>query len=479
MKLTIYKNKLRNIVLSVAILFASASVYSQSATDYFMESSYLRTSKNPALRPNQGYVVVPFLPNLYVGAQTNTLNLEHLTYSLDGERVTFMHKDVSAGQFLNDIKDDNYLNTDVSYRLLGAGFYAGEGFWSINLDVKAHVDANLPKQLFALAKTGFSQNEQTIYDLENINATGKAYVELGVGYSRPFLNNALMIGVRPKLLFGAADFDLDAKSMTIEAGPDRWRTKSNILLKASMPNIKVKTKIEDDGTEKFDGFEDFESDGLGGLGYGLGIDLGGVYDLGKAIPVLSGLKVSASVTDIGFIRWGKKNTAFLESPETEVVINPNDYTIHQDGSTSLNDVFEDVLDDINMAANLKEVESDGQTIALRSTVNIGAEYSFLNNKISAGALYSNRFGTYFNTSEFTVSGNFRPTSWFATSVSYSFMHSNFDTFGLALHLAPKRGVSFFLASDYAIPHINSDFVPTTTKALNLQLGMSIPIGAKR
>ncbi|MFV0468210.1 MAG: DUF5723 family protein [Dysgonomonas sp.] len=472
---------LRPLFFVAVSLLSANGLMAQTATEYFMESSFSRLTLNPAQRPNQGYVTfIAPLVDVYAGVKTNTLNLDNFTFPVDGNRVTFMHKDVTSEQFLKNIKDDNYVSFDTKINIFGVGFYKGDAFWSVDMNIRSHVDANLPKQIFALAKNGFSQDKQTIYNIENTNATGNAYLELGVGYSRPVLNNSLIVGGKVKLLSGIADFDLDAKSLELEAGPDIWRAKSHVVLKGSAPGIKVKKKIdEDDGTEKFDGFEDFEFDGLSSLGFGLGFDLGAVYDLGSTVDVLKGVKVSAALTDIGFMKWNEKNTVILESPETVIIIDPNDYTIHQDGSTSLNDVFEDVLDDLEKAVDLKTQTPKSRTIALRSTLNLGAEYEILSGKLSAGALYSNRFGTYFNSSEFTLSANYRPCSWFAASAGYSFIHSSFDTFGLAMHLAPSKGLRLFLASDYAIPHINPQGAPTTSKALNFQIGISVPIGAKR
>jgi hypothetical protein len=60
-----------------------------------------------------------------------------------------------------------------------------------------------------------------------------------------------------------------------------------------------------------------------------------------------------------------------------------------------------------------------------------------------------------------------------------FVHSHFNTFGFALHIAPPVGVNFFVASDYIIPHINSNFFPTTSRGLNFQTGISIPLGSRR
>ena len=468
------KNINIRIVLLVAISFFTHNfVFSQvTKSDYFMETSYLRNSLNPALRPDQGYLVIPVLPNAGVNLQTNRFNLDNLTFQGPaGKRVTFMHPSVSAEDFLSNMSADNYINSDVNIKLFGFGFYKGDKFWNIDLGVRAHVDANVPKEFFRLFKEGFDQNKQSTFDLSDLSATGNAFVELGVSHSRPFLDNNLIIGARVKLLGGIGDFDLNAKSLYIDAGPEYWKARSQVTLKGAGPG-KLTPKYDDE-TDLIDGFD---LDDFNIPGYGAGLDIGAVYDVKHVLPMLEGLKVSAAINDIGFISWTKKSSLDLRSSEQEIVVAPNE--IGKDDDSSLSDVFEDAFDKLQEATNLRG-ENKGYTSRLRMNMMLGAEYELFKHKLSFGALYSRRFGNYFDASEFTVSANARLCPWVSTSLTYSFMHSKFDTFGFALHLAPTKGISLFLASDYTVPHVNSDFLPTTSKALNFQMGISIPLGQKK
>lgn len=476
----------RAFVLLMFFSLYAVSINSQAVrTNYFIESSYLRSNLNPALRPHGSYLGVPFLSGIGVDYKTNTFNLDNFTFKQNGERVTFMHSDISADRFLSNISDKNYIALDVNYDIFSMGFYKKDAFWNITLAARAQVDANVPKELFNLAKTGFQQNNTTSYDINNTSATANSYLELGVSYSRPFFNNSLMVGGRAKILGGIANFDLNAERLAIEAGPDQWVASSRVKLQASAPKIKPKYKLKDrNNGESLEMFNGFDFGTWGGIsGFGLGFDLGGVYDFKELSKTLSGtsadllrnLKVSLAFTDIGFISWTKGNSTHLASSGEKVTLTPNDYTIHTDGSSSLEDIFDDVINDLEQAVDLKEYKSGGRTTALRTTMNMGAEYAFLNNKLSAGLLYSLRFGNYFNTQELTVSANYRPKSWLATTVSYSFLHSNFNTIGWALYLTPSKGINFFLASDYIIPHVSPQWIPSTSKALNVQLGFSIPM----
>ena len=146
------------------------------------------------------------------------------------------------------------------------------------------------------------------------------------------------MGARAKLLGGLADFNLDAKSLSIDAGPDYWTAKSKATLRGSASGVQARY----DEKDNLDGF-DFGS-WFNIPGYGLGLDIGAVYDMKNTLSALDGLKVSAAINDIGFIVWTKKNSIDLQSPETEVTIKPSDYEHFKSGGSSLSDVFENAFD---------------------------------------------------------------------------------------------------------------------------------------
>ena len=130
---TIYKN-IRFILLFIATSFFLLPAVAQTTnTGYFMKSQHNRTSLNPALRPEHGYIGIPGLSNVYVDYKTNSLNLE--TFMFPGEpagslknTVTFLHEGVTTEQFMSNIFNNNYANVDANWTIAGLGFYKGDGF---------------------------------------------------------------------------------------------------------------------------------------------------------------------------------------------------------------------------------------------------------------------------------------------------------------------------------------------------------------
>ncbi len=56
---------------------------------------------------------------------------------------------------------------------------------------------------------------------------------------------------------------------------------------------------------------------------------------------------------------------------------------------------------------------------LASTLVLGAEYGFFNNKLAVGVLSTTRFVQPDALTELTLSANYRPKSWFNVALSYS------------------------------------------------------------
>ncbi|MCD8081516.1 MAG: DUF5723 family protein [Bacteroides sp.] len=469
-------------VFCLLLWIAVASLSAQTTnTTYFMKTYSNRTSLNPALRPEQGYLGMPFiLNNLYVDVKTNSLNMDHLTFRQDKELLSFMHKDVSADKFLKGISPNNFANVDFNYSLFSFGFYKGKGFWNVDFTIKAHADANIPYSAFELMKRGFAMNEPSYYNVKNTRIKANTYAELGVGHSRPFLNNTLVVGAKAKVLFGLADFDVHIRDMKVDAGLDEGVVRSYATLNGSAPGL-MPVFDED---QIFDTYEWKESFGIPGMG--MGVDLGATYALSGLSEltnndtwsdILNRLTVSVAFTDLGFISWSKGNSSHLYSSLEDEVITGN-FNIDFDDSTSLEDDIDKIKDKVEEIIEFKEGEAKSRTTSLRTNMNFGLEYEILKNKLSAGVLSTTYFNSSHTLTEATLGLTYRPASWVETAISYSFVHSKFDTFGFAVNFVPARGVHFFLASDYIIPHVNSEFMPVTSKGINLQMGFSIPLGAR-
>ena len=104
----------------------------------------------------------------------------------------------------------------------------------------------------------------------------------------------------------------------------------------------------------------------------------------------------------------------------------------------MSDQMDDLTGNLQNLFHFSETPSRSRTTLLRSTINVGAEYSVAQNRVGFGLLSSTRIYKPKIYTELTASVEFIvPIDWFAATVSYSFVHSAFKTFGFALNFSPS------------------------------------------
>jgi hypothetical protein len=319
---------------------------------------------------------------------------------------------------------------------------------------------------------------------------------LAFGHARDITEN-LRIGAKLKPLIGVADARLKFDDVPFHT--EEWIYTLGAKASASvLGNVVQILKKSDGGDSIVFGAPDDLMDLIGG--YGIALDLGVSYNLdnllentlGALVPFsLKGFTASFGITDIGFIRYKKaERMTFGKTFVWEGgLISTGDELFNTDEFT---DQFKDLLDDFILDGNAKRARG------LRTTTNAGLEYSFLNNKMSAGLLWSAHWGLPRVFNEWTLSYNLRPTNWFALTLSTSVAHGFFRSAGWAINLTPKYGLALFVGMDY-VPlfwtpkidnmkvmgnEINLDWgapfgLPIYSTNLNFNFGMSIPLGGNR
>jgi hypothetical protein len=450
------------IFIILSLVFASPFVIGQTTnTEYFMQTSTSKRYLNPAKTPERGFIGIPFFTNFTVGYRTNTFGLDNFLFPNLGENgklAWFLNKNVSYNRFMKGISNQNYLDFDAYYSPIAMGFRIGEGFLTLDAGIKSETQINLPGSLFKFLKRGITldgDHGQT-YDFSNISLTTHDYLEIGLGGSIPFLDNSLVVGAKVKYLIGGHAFQFRVDKMLLAVEKYRW----TLTTQASLKEFDVPVELKDDDIE----VGDFE---IRPNGSGYGMDLGVTYTHPN-----TGLTLSAALVDVGTIRWNDKSAIFYTTGLHENTIT-GDYDIsYEEGlDGSLSGIIEDLGDSFYDAIALEENPDANlkKTTSLRSKLNLSLEYRLPNDQINLGLLSTSCHGDMETVTEYTVAGAYRPKRWLELGLSYSFVHSRFDTFGFSLHIGP----GLFIASDYIVSHYNQNRLPTSTRAANFQFGWSI------
>ena len=159
------------ILCGLAASCATTTVMAQATgnrSSYFLEGSVYRHELNPAFQGERNYVGMPALGNFSVGAQ-GTAGLGDFLYVKDnGDLMTFMHPDVSAKTFLNDLPRRTKLGINLNENILSTGFFAWGGFNTFGLSIKSDTRFSSPDDLFKFMKSGVDSPEGTHYKVNDL-----------------------------------------------------------------------------------------------------------------------------------------------------------------------------------------------------------------------------------------------------------------------------------------------------------------------
>lgn len=452
----------KSIIISILLFAAAVASYAQSRTSYFVRNSTQSHEFNAAFAPDQGYIGFPGLSGVDLSLGSN-LGPSAFLYPLsDGRTGLFLNNEVSADEFLANIRDNNTLGMNLNYRVLEAGWYTGKSsFWTLSFGVKADVDLSMPGELFRFVKKGMYE-DPTQYSISNLGVSGQVYGQVALGYSQGLDKwvKGLRIGGKAKFLVGMADIQANVERLDMTLGSDRW-TASTAANGHILGGSGLYPKYDENG--HVSGFG-FDPSSLGVGGYGAAFDLGVAYTISQGTPV-DGLRFSLSVTDLGFISYAKDRSVLLASPDGEIVYEGVDGL---GPDSDINQAFEGLKDELLGLTAFSSQPVDGNQIQmLTATMYAGLDYTFLNDKMNVGLLYSARFGRFRTENELTVAWNYAPSRGFDIALSYSLLKTH-STLGWLMTVFPKRGIGFFFGSD---------FTPLNYAALNIE-GIKLPVPKK-
>ena len=435
-------------------------------TSYFMEGTHYRQQLNPALAPGRGYLNLPVIGTFNASVNSSTLGYQDVMDIIDNtEGGDFFKSDA----FINKLDNLNNLNVNLSTDILSAGWYKGKNFWSFNIGLRNDIGASIPKGMFEFMREmdGLSADDN-LERLSNINQKVghqsleiNSYAEVGVGLARN-ITERLTVGARVKALLGVGNLKLDINNIAVTSNLSGYNTgelndlngSAEIRVDATLENSSKLIELsEDDGV-----IDEIEFGTFGLAGYGLGIDLGASYKL------MDKLTLSASLLDLGFMKWSKNNTSVAKATANQSY----DLTNSSDRYEFVDKVASgEVLnfDMLNMTLD-KSAQKDRST-SLTSTLVLGAEYELLGDLLAVGALYTGRFAKPETLNELTLSANIRPKNNLNLALSYSLWQGSGKTFGVAAKLGP-----IFVGTDYM-------FFGKDTKNLNAYIGFSLPLNKQK
>lgn len=449
----------------------------------FSSLNPLASQYNPSLyTPYGGYVSFPLLSNLSVSVSNSSIRYNKL-FDLDefGEPTI-----LNADRFLSYMSEkNNLLASTFSEEIIGFGFRIDKWFFSFSQKLKLDGQLNYSKDLFGLIIKGNKgyMGPDNPADID-LKMDGTLYHEtaFGVHYK---VNDQFSVGVRPKLISGI--FDINVPDFRLQLYTDLDENNSLLLRYRSRVDIATPfplVKEDTDGTLVFRDFSrsEFVSHlfNSGKLNPGLGIDLGGSYQINDQV------QLSVFVNDIGFIKWRSETIRIKTKPFAE-----DNYTNAEEGY-EFNELDQEMLQQLFTGDSLGSTHYmtfiDSCLKKLVTIEKIPHYYSSLTSQIGVEGTFqvapSHRFIALFKGYIFnqrflpTFTAAYNGTFWdmLDVIVSYSIMEKSYANLGI--------GVGLRFGPFHIYGATNSLFsafrpIPLNSTLINNQFGMSFTWGYEK
>ena len=459
----------------VVVAFVSFAATGQVLrTSYFMDGSPYGLRLNPAMAPDRGFVSVPVVGGTGASVCSDALSVDDVIdiFKNGGDDEYYI-----TDQFNSKLAERNKATVNVGTDLISVGWWHDQGFISLNASVKSEGYVSVPKELFSFMRDmkGRNTNDYTDYyrDMSDEELNVTAYTEIGAGYTRR-INDRLSIGGRVKFLLGQGNLNLKvdhavAQSHLTGVDPNtNWSAAGllDVIKARGTGSIDIQATLESSvkGLElnvNDKGYIEtarFEGKNMGVAGIGAAIDAGVAYQVSNS------LELSAALNDVGFINWSKGYTVVAHS-------NTGDLTFD---SKAIGDLsrFKGLMGsgeaiNLHLVRLTPEESKQSRRTRLTSTLVLGCRYHILQDRLSLGALFTDRISRFADGSELTLSVNWRPKRLLDLSLSYSPVLCGGRSVGLALKAGP-----LFVGTDYM-------YFGSKTKCCNALVGLTIPLGMRQ
>lgn len=473
-------NKSRSLIIILLGVIAYTAQAQNSQVMYYMNLPQNHLL-NPALRPsNSVYIGLPALSGINVNLNNNFVNFTDVFMkSPSGDSViTIFHPDYDISEFVAKIKDQNSIEPQALVQLFGLGFKAGKDLY-IFLDINERVEGNfvLPGDLLRL---GFEGNEQFAgakIDLSTLRGDLKYYREAGLGFSKN-ITDKFRFGIKGKLLSGVAAASIDNNSLGITVNDDFTHTfDADLIVNLSAPvEVHVSSQNQVDSIS-FDDSE-FESSGqiieyllkTGNTGFGL--------DIGAEYIFSDKLRISASVTDIGYINW-KRDLTNLKAKSTFDFSGIDMLEVYN-GTMTFDSLGQELLDSLKNSFYITETRNSFKTY-LPFGVAFGGSYN-LTKSLSLGVLSYTRIIGKQVREALTLSANVNFGNALSTSFAYTVANHRYDNLGLGLAFRLSCFQFYMLADRIPVPWnkiIVDDTnipLPVSWNTVHARLGMNLAFG---
>ncbi|HKR05125.1 MAG TPA: DUF5723 family protein [Bacteroidia bacterium] len=438
------------IFLFSVIVAAYATHAQQSMTLYNMQAIPQRNSLNPALQyDGTGMVGFPMLSSVYFNLSNSAFKITDFVRRSDDDSLY-----LDGDNMIGKMKDEhNFISTSLQADIFSFGFKVKKSYFAFGVTEKINSQFDYPKEMMEFIWKG---NAATL-GKESVLQFGfnfMHYREYSLTYSI-VLSNKLSLGTKLKYLYGMENASSNNSRISLYTDPYSFAI-------TAKSNININTSGLEDNS--FDNFSMSEY-AFGRKNTGYALDLGAGYKFSEKIFL------SASVLDLGKIKWNSHVVNYKSNTENGEFTY---YGIDLDqfvSGTSANDVWQNLADTLTTTFQVNPSHDSYQT-KLPTQFYIGSNY-MINQKNSFGILmHGEKFDKKMH-GDYTLSYNKSVGKWLNVAGSWSVINQSAANFGLGLAL--KLGSEqIYFASD----NVYGVFYPARSKNTNFRAGINFVFSKK-
>lgn len=420
----------------------------QSFTLYNMDHIPQRNMVNPALIPNAKVNVgIPVLSSVYFNFSNSGFKYSDLIRKRADDSLYF-----DFDNMISKLTKNNFISSSFSDDILFFGFRKGKNYFSFNCTEKVETRFRYPKDFINFIWRGNAPflGEELKF---NFGLDYTHYREYGVGFTRE-LNEKLTVGGRFKYLYGMENIWTEKSDITFQTEPEFFAltATSDVIINTS--NI--------DSTNSEESFSDYA---FKRKNTGFGIDAGATYKYNDK------LSFSASVLDLGYIKWRSNVVNFKSNnPGGSFTYEgvPLNYYVTKDSAT-IDEAVDKMLDTIKTTFEIGR-HHESYTNWLSPRMYIGAHYQVSDKQKAGAIIYSQYFDGTIHPG-LSLSYALKVKKLLNISATYSIYNRSWNNLGggISLNAGP---VQLYLISD----NILGAILPQHTKNVNLHFGLNLTFG---
>lgn len=411
---------------------------------HFMPGIIQSQSTNPAFISDKNINIA--LPGISFGASHNGFTLSDLLQPVVGSDSL----QVDFDNVILQLRDENVFRAKMQADILSVGFRLGGVQLGVHTGTRASFFAAYPKDLIRLGWEGNGDYVgQTLSVAPDFQAF--AYNEIGVsGAIR--LKDKIQVGARFKYLMGLADFSLSQNQLQFQTLEEFYQLNLITDLKFNTSTFNLGSINSLDELDQLEPVFTLEPT-TGNTGF--------AADLGIVVNLHEKLNISASVKDLGFIKWSDNvsNYAVNGTVNFEGI----DAVAISEGDGQ---EMEELVDSLLSGLTVQSTQESYKTY-LPTEFYVSATFSPIKS-LRLGGLIQSTFYRGQKTSAIALSASKDLGKILSLGLSYATINRSYQNLGanILLKLGP---IHFYTVADNVMAFVK----PENSKYANLRFGMNV------